>query len=63
MAETKKQHAEKIGSRFANCGTDLQLNEEWNTADGYRVRQVVVEPSRAQHGEFIGFLEVVGYAN
>lgn len=55
-------HAAMIGYRTLNGGNDLVMGAEWETPDGYRVRQVEVWPDSQEQGHFYGRIEVIDFA-
>lgn len=60
-ARFRAEHAHMIGCRTRNCGK-LVLGAEWDTPDGFRVRQVRVDLNPYEAGHFLGTVEVVGFA-
>lgn len=61
-AEFRALNFHMIGSRHRNYGWNLKVGTEWETPDGFRVRQVDATPNAAERGHFIGTLEVLAFA-
>jgi hypothetical protein len=55
-------NAYRVGQTCANAGSDLQVGQEWDTPDGFRVRQVEAYANPFEPGHYVGFLEVLGFA-
>ncbi|WP_321471120.1 hypothetical protein [uncultured Paludibaculum sp.] len=62
-AGARKRAAGMLGQQVRNAGTALVLGEEWDTSDGFRVRQVAVAANPAEPGHLFGQLEVIGVAS
>lgn len=61
-AQFRAKHAGVIGSRVRNAGPDLTVGEEWDTSDGFHVRQVDARPNPYEQGHFFGTLQVLDFA-
>jgi hypothetical protein len=63
VAEFRALNFHIIGSCHRNMGKDLVIDKEWDTPDGFRVRQVAVKPSLSEPGYFIGVVKVLAFAD
>lgn len=60
--EFRKLNFHMIGSRHANAGYALEVGTEWETPDGFLVRQIEVTYNHAEAGHFYGIVEVLDFA-
>lgn len=50
-----------IGYKAPNAGPGLTVGSEWETSDGFRVRQVTAEENPREAGHFTGTVEVIAF--